>query len=146
MTFNFARQLVLLIAFSTPALASAQSVRSSHVIIATVQRLPDDGTVAVLKRFADPRQKDVIFLDSRGKNKKSLNLALVALRHLRFATPTPDRDVTVVLKGAKSGSASMPAAAYRDGAAGKRMEKTLSNLSAKNSLGPARELRDAFLQ
>jgi len=134
-----------MLAVFTSASAEAQSVRSSHVIVATVEELPDDGTVAVLKRFADPRQKDVIFLESKGKNEKALQFALAALRHDRFVTPEPVSDITFALQGARTSSASTPAFSNLDKKKGTRLDDRLAKLDAKKSKDPVRELTDAFL-
>jgi hypothetical protein len=134
----------MLLTIGAPAIASAQNARSRHVIVATVERLPDDGTVAVLKRFADPAHKDVIFLDSRGED-KALKFALSALRHLRFSSPNPEQDVTVALHAAKSASASTPADNPENKKLGKTINAALAALDAKNANGTTRELPDAFL-
>jgi hypothetical protein len=111
-------------------------------VIATVEQLPNDGTVAVLKRFADPAQKDVIFV-RRGQNKHALAFALAALRHDRFTTPNPAHDLVLALHGAQTNSASIPQAGSDGRKNGATMDPNLRGLDARAAIS-VRELSDAF--
>ena len=136
---------MVFILVGAPEFAFAQPPRSPHVIVAIVDSLPADGTVAVVRRFADARRKDVVFLAAGRRDDGALKLALAALRHHRFATPVPPRDVTFALKGARATAASTSAADIPAPTSGARAHGLIAGLDVGHARGRVRELADAAL-